>query len=168
MKKSILFITAIGLCSAFVSCQKKEKTELSIKAFDQIEKANWLVGEWGNTSKEGVLTEQWSKENDSILKGKGFLVVGKDTVFSENIIIEQKGDSLFYVPTIKGQNEGKRVSFKLTSATGNELVFENPKHDFPQKIAYKKISADSLVAEVSGLKDGKESKEVFPMKKKSY
>jgi len=47
------------------------------------------------------------------------------------------------------------------------LIFEKPKHDFPQKITYNKISNDSLIAGISGMKDGKESKEKYPMKKKS-
>jgi hypothetical protein len=46
------------------------------------------------------------------------------------------------------------------------LVFENKEHDFPQKITYTKISNDSIVAEISGMKDGKQSKESYPMKKK--
>ncbi|MGH2666963.1 DUF6265 family protein [Flavobacterium sp.] len=168
MKKSILFIAAITFSTTFISCQKKEKAESAEKAYAQIEKANWLIGKWGNTTKEGILTEAWTKQNDSVLKGQGHFIVGKDTVFSESILLEQKGDSLFYVPTIKDQNGGKPVSFKMTVSTESQLVFENQEHDFPQKITYTKVSADSLVAEISGIKDGKESKETYPMKKGSY
>jgi hypothetical protein len=45
------------------------------------------------------------------------------------------------------------------------LVFENPKHDYPKKITYTKINDDSLVAEISGILDGKPSSEKFSMKK---
>ena len=166
MKKSILFITALSFCTAFISCQKKEKSEMPAKAQNAIEKANWLVGTWGNTTKEGILTETWTEQNDSVLKGESYFVIGKDTVFSEKISLEQKGDSLFYIPIVKNQNEGKPVSFKLTAATDSQLVFENPKHDFPQKVTYTKVGADSLVAEISGVKDGKPNSESFPMKKK--
>ena len=166
MKKSILCITALSLCAPFISCQKKEKSETAAKAYSQIEKADWLIGSWGNTTKEGILTETWTAQNDSILKGESYFVTGKDTVFSEKISLEQKGDSLFYIPIVKNQNEGKPVSFKLTAATDSQLVFENPKHDFPQKVTYTKVATDSLVAEISGIKDGKPSTESFPMKKK--
>ena len=169
MKKSIVATATMALGCIVFSCQKKEeKPGSSVKTYAQIEKANWLLGNWGNTTKEGILTENWTKQNDSVFAGESYFVVGKDTVFSEKIALEQKGDSLFYVPVIKNQNQGKPVSFALTSAKGNQLVFENPKHDFPQKVTYTKITADSLVAEISGMKDGKAGKETFPMKKKSY
>ena len=45
------------------------------------------------------------------------------------------------------------------------IVFENPQHDFPQIISYTKINADSLVAEISGSKNGQELKQTFPMKR---
>jgi hypothetical protein len=34
-------------------------------------------------------------------------------------------------------------------------VFENPAHDFPQRIAYRRLSADSIVARISAERDGK-------------
>lgn len=166
MRKSILLLSVI----TFVSCQKKENTtiknETSVKSHAQLDKARWLIGEWGNSSKEGDLTEIWSQLNDSTLAGKTSFVAGKDTIFMESIEIVQKNDSLFYNTQVSNQNDGKSISFKNTDATENQVVFENPKHDFPQKIVYNKITADSLVVEVSGMKKGKESKESFPMKKK--
>lgn len=152
-----------NLC--FLSCREKENHELASKVNTPIEKANWLIAAWGNTTKEGNLTETWTKQNDSTLVGESFLIKDNDTLFSENMLIAQKDDSLYYIPTVKNQNEGKPVSFQLTSITDNTLVFENPKHDFPQKITYTKITNDSLVAEISGIQNGKEGKESYPMKK---
>jgi hypothetical protein len=170
MKKSIVLMTTIAFTTAFVSCQKKENTSIesepATKTFAQIEKASWLIGEWGSSSKEGNLIETWTKESDSTLTATSYFIVGKDTVHSESIVLEQKGDNLFYIPTIKNQNEGKPVTFSMTTANENQLVFENATHDFPKKVTYNKISNDSLVGEISGIKDGKETKESYPMKKK--
>lgn len=46
-----------------------------------------------------------------------------------------------------------------------QLVFENLKHDFPQIISYTKVTSDSLVAEISGTKNGQKQKQIFPMKR---
>lgn len=170
MKKTTLLLAAF----AVVSCQERnessaqygEPQEIETKTYEQLEKVNWLVGEWGNTSKEGNLTETWKQENDSTLLGESYVTIEIDTVFYEKVVLQQKNDSLFYTVKAKGQNNEKPVSFYLSSASGNQLVFENPKHDFPNKITYNKISNDSLVAEIFGMKEGKESKESFPMKKK--
>jgi hypothetical protein len=45
------------------------------------------------------------------------------------------------------------------------LVFENPNHDFPNTIIYNKVEKDSLVAEISGMKEGVLKSELFKMKK---
>lgn len=171
MKRTIPLLSTVALTAAFISCQKKENTETITqepisKTFAQIEKASWLIGEWGNTSKEGVLTETWTKENDSTFLGKTYFITGKDTAFTESIQLMQQNDQLLYIPTVSDQNEGKPVSFTLTTSSENQLVFENKEHDFPQKITYNKITNDSIVAEIYGIKDEIESKETYPMKKK--
>ena len=167
MKNLISFIVIILLSIILVSCQKKENSKTDEeKTYPLIKKASWIIGTWGNISKEGVLTETWIQLNDSVLKGTSFVQEGKDTLFTEHIEIVQKGSELFYNPRISNQNQGEMVSFKLTSSTDKQLIFENPTHDFPQKISYNSISNDSLKAEISGKKNGKEEKESYPMKKK--
>jgi hypothetical protein len=162
MKK---IISIVMLALLFVAC-KNETKEIS-KTYSQLEKANWFLGEWGNTTKESDFTENWIKKTDSSFTGKSFVLVGKDTVFNENVVLEQKKDSLFYNVSVKDQNESESTSFYLTSSTKNQLVFENPKHDFPNKITYTKVTNDSIIAEISGKQYGKEAKESFPMKRKN-
>lgn len=77
----------------------------------------------------------------------------------------QKSDSLILKISVKDQNNEKPVSFYLTKSNDNQLVFENPKHDFPNKIVYNKINSDSIVATIEGIKNGKTQSEAFPMKR---
>lgn len=126
----------------------------------------WLNGRWQQRSSDGGLqTEVWSRENDSVFTGQGSFVQGGDTLFSESLRLLQRGEDLFYVPTVAGQNNGQPVEFRLTFSDGKTWVFENPQHDFPQKITYTRVAPDSLLAEVSGTSQGQEKKESFPMKK---
>lgn len=134
--------------------------------YSKIEKANWFIGEWENTSDEGSFREIWTKTNDSVYSGISIVVIEQDTVFYENISLEQKKDSVFYNVSVKGQNKDQAVSFYLTSSDYDKLVFENPNHDYPSKITYSKVSKDSIVAEIFGLKDGKKITESFPMSRK--
>lgn len=128
----------------------------------EIDKANWLIGEWRNTTDQGSLVEMWEKLNDSVFVGKSFFIRGVDTVSAESIKLMQQGNELSYVPTVKNQNEGQPVTFKLISSASDKLVFENTAHDFPQTITYQ-LSNDSLLAEVSGLVKGEYRVEKFPM-----
>lgn len=168
MKKAVLYLSIITTSLLSTSCLKKEdqKNETESKKYTKLENVKWLIGSWGNTTKEGNLTETWSQKNDSTLSGKTTFIAGKDTLFTETIEIIQVSDSLLYNTKVSNQNEGKTVSFKVSILTENQIIFENPKHDFPQKITYTKISSDSLVAKISGKKDDKESFEEYPMKKK--
>lgn len=143
-----------------------EQNGLQKKEFKQLEKARWFMGDWENLVNDAHFTEIWSQKNDSTLLGKSFVTVKNDTVFAEEVNLLQRNDSLFYIVNVKGQNNEKPVSFHLTKAAKNELVFENPQHDFPTKITYKKITDDLMVATISGMKDGKQSSDEYEFKRK--
>ncbi|AYL93917.1 DUF6265 family protein [Mucilaginibacter celer] len=130
-----------------------------------IAQAQWLIGNWKNQSAKTLDIESWKKLNDSTYQGRSYSLAGTDTVSSEHIRIEQHAGKLYYIPTVKNQNDGKAVTFTLTSSTGKQLVFENPEHDFPQKITYTQINKDSFVAEISGNRKGKFKAIPFPMKR---
>ena len=133
--------------------------------FHLIENANWLIGKWQHISSEGILTETWEKLNDSTYAGKSFFVIGKDTVSSETIRLEQHGKTLLYIPTVKDQNNEQPISFVQTSSSTKQMVFENQKHDFPQLISYTQTNKTALVAEISGVINGKKKSQSFPMQK---
>ncbi|MFE3848850.1 DUF6265 family protein [Flavobacterium sp. LB3P45] len=152
--------TLILLLLAIVSCKNSDSNKI-----EKIKAASWLLGNWENKSADGNLTENWEKVNDSTFQAQSYYIKEKDTLHFESITLQQKGEDLTYNAAVKGQNDDKPVSFKLTTATEKQLVFENPKHDYPQKISYTQITPDSLVAKISGIQQGKPSSEQFSMKK---
>lgn len=157
--KPFLLLSSLSI---LVSCQNKSE-----KQFDKLEKMNWLVGQWENKTPEGYLTETWVKDNDSTFSGQTYFIIReKDTVHSESIVLTQVNEDLIYRPTVKGQNNDEPVDFKLTSDAENSFIFENPKHDYPQKIVYRKVNDKSLVATITGIQQGKQSTESYPMSKK--
>lgn len=152
--------------STIVSCSGSDKsgeTEEKTPKYSQLEKARLLIGTWENNFPEGCSTEMWEMQNDSTYTGKSWVVIGGDTVSYESLTLQQSGEELYYIPTVKDQNNNQGVKFKLTSTTDKLLVFENPKHDFPQKISYTFVTKDSVLAEISGTMDGKPSSQQFPM-----
>ena len=155
MKKAILILI---LALTFTFCGKS-------KEVSKIVDADWLLGKWENNSKDGYLLETWKKVNDSVYDGESYFIKGKDTLHFEKIQMKQKGEELFYISTIKGQNNDKPITFKHNDNIEKQLVFENPKNDFPQKISYSKITKDSIFIQISGIQQGKSSSERFSMKK---
>ena len=156
------------LTNALLSCNTpdtKSATTHGSNKYTQLAQASRLMGEWQNHFSEGVITESWEQLNDSSLAGKSLVIIGKDTVSSETIILQQKGTEVWYIPTVKEQNNGQAIPFLLTLSSSNQLIFENPEHDFPQKIVYTFMGNDSLVAEISGDRKGQKRAQLFPMKR---
>lgn len=106
------------------------------------------------TSK-GPLFEQWSRTDDNNLTGKSYRVTGTDTLILENIHLASSSDGIAYIPTVANQHDGKPVRFRLTQYDDSRFVFENPEHDFPQRIIYTVVTTDSLVARIEGISRGK-------------
>ncbi|POY41066.1 hypothetical protein C3L50_00625 [Flavobacterium alvei] len=152
-------VTLSLLMLLFLASCKKSKEVSKIVGND------WLVGNWENKSDEGNLSETWTKVNDSIFEGEAYFIKEKDNLHAEKMQLQQKGETLLYIATVKGQNNDKPITFRHNDTIVKQLVFENPKHDFPQKISYSKITKDSIVIEVSGIQQGKPSSERYSMKK---
>lgn len=138
------------------------KTEQTISL---LAKNNWLIGSWKSLTEKGYSVETWTKINDTLFEGYSYSVKGTDSVPLETVHLAEKKGILYYIPTVNGQNDEKPVEFKLSAHTPNQLIFENPEHDFPTKIIYNQLSADSLLAQISGPVNGSMETRQFPMKR---
>ena len=134
----------------------------SLPAADPLAPLAFMSGCW--EMKQGPMTieEQWSKPAAETMMGLSRTMKAGRTVFSEFMRIEKQGADFYYTPRI-GTKQAP-VPFKMTKATADEAVFENPAHDFPQRILYRK-TADGLFARIDGVDKGKPRGEDFPMKR---
>lgn len=133
---------------------------------DKLNPAQWIVGNWEQKTDKGILTESWQRQNDSVFVGSCYFINESDTLHRETILLEQRADSITYSANVKGQNNDKAVPFRLTTANTNSLVFENPAHDYPQKIVYQKSKSNGLLVTISGILHGKKSVEKYNFSKK--
>lgn len=139
------------------SCEEVVKKEKPLDKFD------WLEGEWTGTAGDVVMQESWKKVNDDLFTAHAFVLAGTDTVFQEKVRLRNLNDTVYYIVFIEGVPDS--TSFMLTKFDKGEAVFENPEHDFPQKIVYKKSGEDSLYATVEGLVGGVMKKDAYPYRK---
>ena len=154
-----LFLISL-LSLMLFSCTTTSKNE-------KIKASEWLLGEWVNQSKEGIVSEIWSQPNDSTLVAGSFFIKEKDTLHFENIALTEKDGELLYETTIQGQNDDKPIVFPLLSETENELVFENLTNDYPQKIKYQRNSKSAITISISGKQAKKIVSEQFKMTKRN-
>lgn len=165
MNNTLQSLAAIALLLLIFSCSTRVSRTTVASRTQPINRAAWLIGAWENKSARGILYESWVRRDDSTFAGKSYFLKEKDTVILETVYIGQRHADLFYIPTVKGQNNEQPVTFTLTSSSDTQLVFENAAHDFPQKITYTRISSDSLLAEISGIVKGQSKSQRFPMRR---
>jgi hypothetical protein len=121
----------------------------------------WLAGTWTINFKQGKIIEQWKILNDSTLVGKSiFVKAANDSALQETLELSLRKGQWSYISTVQGQNNNQAVAFPLIFMKGTEFICENPSHDFPQRIAYRRIS-DQLFASIEGRKNGRYGKQNF-------
>lgn len=145
--------------------QKKEAERNNAVQYQQLKKAEWILGSWKGVLGKGVSAERWYKQDDSTFAGAGAFIKGNVTLSQEHLQLTQTGDDIYYIATVKGQNNDAPIKFRMTTLTDRMMVVENAEHDFPQKITYTLYGGDSLMAEISGKVNGTVRSEQFPMKK---
>jgi dipeptidyl aminopeptidase/acylaminoacyl peptidase len=112
-----------------------------------IDRAGWLAGCWEMRAPNRVTMEMWMPPSGGMMLGASRTTVGASTREFEQIRLHAAGDTLVYTALPSGQRE---AAFRSTSVSATELVFENPAHDFPRKITYRRVGEDSVVARVEG------------------
>lgn len=114
---------------------------------------SWLSGAWVAEGNGRQISEQWMSPAGGKLLGMSRTVSHGRTVEYEFLLLRVEGNGdINYVAKPSGQAE---TAFKLVRASANEVVFENPQHDFPQRIIYTLKEGDKLTAAVEGTKNGK-------------
>ncbi len=109
----------------------------------------WIAGDW-QTAPGGrrQIEEHWTSVAGGSMMGMSRTVAGDKTVEFEYLRIEQRADGIYYVAHPKARCPA--TDFKLTKSSPGEAVFENPQHDFPKRIIYRKTGDDSLTASIDG------------------
>lgn len=72
---------------------------------------------------------------------------GDSLIEYELVVLRQHGAGLTYQAHPSGQAS---TVFTAGAVSDSMVVFENPAHDFPQRIGYRRAGGDSLVAWIEG------------------
>ena len=133
----------------------------SAQSLKELPAIQHLAGLWKMGSDTKSFYEQWHWVSSEEIAGKSYKLKEKDTIVFENTRIKNQAGQISYLSRVKNQNGGKEIPFKLLTSANQTLVFENPTHDFPQRIIYEFISADSLHAWIEGIHNGKKEREDY-------
>lgn len=169
MKSSTRFsvVSTLALAAALIavwSASASRETRRAGTAL-RIDRLAWIAGDW-ETRAGGLarIEEHWTRPAGGTMIGMGRTVAGKKTVEFEFLRIEQRGDDVYYVANPNGNCP--QTDFKLTRLSDQEAVFENPEHDYPKRVIYRKNAAGSLEASIdAGERTKSQNFSYLPIKK---
>ena len=151
----VVMVLLVTACSP-VEKDKEKKND--------IESFHALLGRWADESRQNDFYEFWELSENG-LTGTGVVMSEGDTVFIEHLgILKREGD-WYYSAKTASQNNGEPVYFKSEKANDSLFVFENPEHDFPQKIVYNLQSNGEMLITTSGYESDTLREEKFNMRK---
>jgi hypothetical protein len=115
-----------------------------------IDRLSWLAGCWSRERANGLTEEHWMAPRGGTMLGMSRTVRDGRTVEFEFLQIRSEEGTLVYEARPSGQ---PAASFPLKSAADGALTFENPSHDFPQRIIYRR-TAGGIAARIEGMTNG--------------
>ena len=138
-------VLAIALLAA-VNPALSSKTEAP-----RLEQLAWLAGSWTGGQGDTVIEEFWTTPAGGLMVGlHRDLRPGRRAFFEFLRIVEEKGQISYYAMPA---GRSPATIFPLLSMSNRRVVFENPDHDFPQRIIYW-LDGDMLHARIEGTEDG--------------
>lgn len=146
MRLKLLF--GLFIASALFSCKTENNTVDARFEFDR------LCGKWMDANKDNAFNEEWRRENENLIVGKGYVLSENDTVFIERLSIEIAENKVVYAAEVSNQNKDMKVPFTAVKQTNKKVVFENVQHDFPQRIIYHLTSDKELRVAIEGYENG--------------
>src|SRR5262249_34033606 len=121
------------------------------EAAGDVNAITWLTGCWESQTGDRMVEEQWTAPRAGSMLGVGRTVKGNALVEYEFVAIRERDSRLVYIAHPSGQPSAE---FTSSSISADSVVFENPQHDFPQRIGYQR-TRDGLDAWIDGRHDGR-------------
>lgn len=117
-----------------------------------VDDLGWLAGDWVSEAGERWTEERWTPPRAGLMLGVSRSGRGEELREYEYIRISRGDDgAIAYIAMPQG---GAPVAFRLARHHGNSATFENPAHDYPQRIAYVR-DGDTLTATISAIDGSK-------------
>ena len=112
----------------------------------EIEKLAWMTGTWTQNKNGEIVQESWLGPKGKMMAAVNLTSSAKRTSFEFLRIVETPA-GLAYLASPGGKPP---VEFKLKEITDKRVVFENPAHDFPQRVMYWIEPDGAMIARIEG------------------
>ena len=114
------------------------------QACNSLVSLRWMLGDWVADGSEHTFHESWKELGPKSFEGTGVERSKADGSVQggEDLRLVEMGGAVFYVSKV-AHNE-LPVAFRLTECEAGRFVFENPVHDFPRRLEYRRVTDDRM------------------------
>jgi hypothetical protein len=111
---------------------------------------SWMTGCWAGQRGGERFYERWIAADATTLLSVAHTTKGGRMTAFEFLRVTVKDGKVVYIAQPGG---GPPTEFTATSVTADRIVFENPTHDFPKRVIYRRKDANALTASIDGGSD---------------
>jgi len=151
LRRFTIYVTSLVVLTAVVS---------SNSLANDVNELRWLTGCWALDGQEHGSGENWMPPAGGSMIGVSRVVSNGETVAFEYLRVQTDDAGIALIASPSGQTTTR---FELVQLSEREVVFENPDHDFPQRITYRLEGDNRLFANISGNINGVSRTVDFPM-----
>jgi hypothetical protein len=125
-----------------------------------LQKLTWVCGTWVQQKGKTTIEEHWRPLQGTTILGTSHTFDDQKSSFFEFLRIGHRAGSISYVAMPGG---APPTLFRLVKVEDGLMVFENEKHDHPQRIRYERTK-DGMTATISQLDGSRATAFVFKKK----
>ena len=141
MRHELLAVPVAVLCLSFEARRESAPTP-------PLSAISFMSGCWTGPSPNGAtIEEHYTSPSENLLIGMTRYVRNGRVVDFEFTTVERTDSTFVMTPRPKGV---KSDSFPLKEVSDGRAMWENLKHDFPQRIIYRRGPDASLIARIEG------------------
>lgn len=146
IQKQLLLVALWIPIACSTSAQHSPKGTTVAAATGPLAELVWLTGSWSSAEGGKTSEEHWTTPSANLMLGMNRSVDSGVTKHHEQLRIESKDEGVFYIASPSGQ---ETTAFKLVESGKSYAVFENPDHDYPKRISYRR-SGSTLTVKIEG------------------
>ena len=145
MRYSLYFLFVLLIYSTDLKAQDDEISRL-------------FPGKWKMEIENAEVFEEWELLDENVLIGKNYTFGNGVNVLNESLFLQKIYNCWIYIAAPKVE---EITLFPLVEYTPKKFIFENKKHDFPQRIVYEFHKDGKMTAAIEGNVNGETKRSEF-------
>lgn len=144
----VLFVVVISGTTPASAQSREGAVDEAVIGCETPDQLDWILGTWETAGGRQIFRESWVRLSGETWEGVGRVLDAdsRDVASEESLRLVGMGGRLFYLAKV--EHNDLPIAFAATACSTAHVAFENPDHDFPKRIVYRRIDSDNITVDV--------------------